>query len=65
MSANKECVEDFKFILSKVIEEEGHTLDQVYNCDETGSFWKALTSKTLALLRMPEHLDLKLVKREL
>ena len=48
MSASKESVEGFKSILLEVIEEEGLTLSQIYNCDETGLFWKALPRKTLA-----------------
>ena len=48
MSANKETVGDFKSSLSQLIEDEGLVLSQVYNCDETGFYWKALLSKTLA-----------------
>ena len=48
MSANKELVGDFKSSLPQVIENEGLVLSQVYNCDETGLYWKALPSKTLA-----------------
>ena len=48
MSANVESVADFKSTLSQLIEEKGLTLNQVYNFDETGLFWKALPSKTLA-----------------
>ena len=48
MSANKESVGDFKSSLSQLIEDEGPVLSQVYNCDETGLYWKALSSKTLA-----------------
>jgi hypothetical protein len=48
MSANKEVVESFKLNICQLIEEEGLALSQVYNCDETGLYWKALPSKTLA-----------------
>ena len=48
MSANEESVGDFKSSLSQVIENEGLVLSQVYNCDETVLYWKALPSKTLA-----------------
>ena len=41
LSANK-YIEGFRSI------EEGLVLSQVYNCDETGLYWKALPSKTLA-----------------
>ena len=48
MSADTDCVSDFKKTLSEFIEKEQLTLNQVYNCDETGLYWKALPSKTLA-----------------
>ena len=35
----------------QIIEEEGLSLSQVYNCDETGLYWKALPTKTLASQR--------------
>ena len=34
--------------MSQLIEEKGLTLNQVYNCDETVLFWKALPNKILA-----------------
>jgi len=48
MSADTDCVSDFKKLLSEFIEKEQLTLNQVYNCDETDLYWKALISKTLA-----------------
>jgi len=51
MSADKDCVGDFKKQLADTIEKEQLTLNQVYNCDETGLCWKALPSKTLASRR--------------
>ena len=48
LSAKADLVQPFKDNLSRIIEEEGLTLNQVYNCDETGLYWKALPSKTLA-----------------
>ena len=48
MSANEESVGDFKSSLSQLIENEGLVLSQVYNCDKTGLYWKAIPSKTLA-----------------
>ena len=48
MSANTDGVGDFKSMLPKVIEDKGLTLSQIYNCDETDLYWKALPSKTLA-----------------
>ena len=48
MSANKDAVGDFKSMLCQLIKDEGLVLGQVYNCDETGLYWKALPSRTLA-----------------
>ena len=48
LSAKADLIQPFKDDLSRIIEEEGLTLNQVYNCDETGLFWKALPTKTLA-----------------
>ena len=41
-------MQPFKDNLSKINEEEGLTLSQVCNCDETDLGWKALPTKTLA-----------------
>ena len=41
LSAKADLVQPFKDHLSRIIEEEGLTLNQVYNCDETGLYWKA------------------------
>ena len=43
--------EKFKDNLSRIIEEEGLTLNQVHNCDETGLFWKALPTNTSYMQR--------------
>ena len=48
MRANKDAVGDFKSMLSQLIKDEGLVLGQVYNCDETDLYWKALPSRTLA-----------------
>jgi len=48
MSADTQRVGDFKQQLVNMIEKEQLTLNQVYNCDETGLCWKALPSETLA-----------------
>ena len=48
LSAKADLVQPFKDNLSRIIEEEGLTVNLVYNCDETHLFWKALSTKTLA-----------------
>lgn len=65
MSADKDCVGDFKKTLSEFIEKEQLTLNQVYNCDETGLYWKALPSKTLASQKEKIAPGYKVCKREL
>ena len=51
MSANKDCLGDFKANLLQHFEEEGLSLSQVHNCNETGLCCKALPTKTLASQR--------------
>jgi len=48
LSADHEAVEPFRIKLNKLIEKEQLTLSQVFNCDETGLFWRVLPDKTLA-----------------
>ena len=48
LSANLDDVESFKIRLSNIIEEEGYTMHQLFNCDETGLNWKILQDATLA-----------------
>lgn len=48
LSANKDAVTDFKSCLHKLIEKEGISGNQLYNCDETGLNYKMLPTKTLA-----------------
>ena len=46
-SAASASVDPFKENLQKIIEEKGLTLKQVFNCDETGLYWKLMPNKTL------------------
>lgn len=48
LSADAEAPEPFREKLKEVIELEGFTLNQVYNCDETGLYFRLLPKKTLA-----------------
>ena len=48
LSADTEAPEPFKKELQDVMELEGLTLEQIYNCDETGLYYKMLPTKTLA-----------------
>lgn len=48
LSADSEIVAKFCEKFQNIIQQENLTLDQVYNCDETGLNYKMLPSKTLA-----------------
>ena len=42
-----------------LLEEKGLTLSQVFNCDETGVYWKLMTNKTLVSSREKEEKGFK------
>ena len=48
VSANESVIEPFKASLLELLEREYLTLDQVYNCDETGLCYRMVPNKTLA-----------------
>ncbi|XP_054259713.1 jerky protein homolog-like [Macrosteles quadrilineatus] len=48
LSANENAVGEFKMFLHKLLDEEGISGDQLYNCDESGLNFKMLPSCTLA-----------------
>ena len=48
LSADTEAPEPFKKELQDVIEREWLTLEQIYNCDEMGLYYKMLPTKALA-----------------
>ena len=47
-SADEEVAASYPAKLSEIIAEGGFTGDQIYNCDETGLYYKMLPDKTLA-----------------
>ncbi|XP_046142498.1 jerky protein homolog-like [Osmia bicornis bicornis] len=47
-SADQDSAKQFCDDFTKLLEDESIHIDNVYNMDETGLFWKALPSKTLA-----------------
>ncbi len=47
LSADVSAVDPFKSELAKIMEDEGYTLSQVFNADETGLVWRGMPSKTL------------------
>ena len=48
LSADLDAPDPFREKLLKLIEDEGFTLEQIYNCDETGLYYRMLPEKTLA-----------------
>ncbi|XP_043465305.1 jerky protein homolog-like [Leptopilina heterotoma] len=48
MSANEGELKKFKEEFEKIVEKEGYSRDQIYNCDETGLNFRMMPSKTLA-----------------
>ena len=48
LSADATAIDPFKRKLQEVMEKEGLTLEQLYNCDETGLYYRMLPAKTLA-----------------
>lgn len=48
LSADENAVEEFKTFLHNLLDKEGITGDQLYNCDESGLNFKMLPSCTLA-----------------
>ena len=54
LSAADDNIESFKMKLAEIIEEGDLTLNQVFNCDETGLYWKLLPNKTLVSAREKE-----------
>jgi hypothetical protein len=50
LSANKPMVEPFIEKLNHIIRTDGYSLEQLYNCDETGLFLRTLPRTTLASL---------------
>ena len=61
-SAASESVNPFKEHLQKLIEEKGLSLNQLFNCDETGLYWKLMPNKTLVSSREKEAKGFKVPK---
>ncbi|XP_056379957.1 tigger transposable element-derived protein 1-like isoform X2 [Hyla sarda] len=45
-SANHEAADSFKMEFQRLMEDEGYLPQQVFNCDETGLFWKKMPKRT-------------------
>ena len=55
-SADEEAAESYPGVLRELLLNEGLSSEQVYNCDETGLYYKMLPDKTLAQSRMTRRL---------
>ena len=51
LSADFSSVESFFEKFHKILNEGGYTPDQIYNCDETGLYWKALPRRTMQSMK--------------
>lgn len=51
LSSDNNCIEEFINMLQHLIKTEQYSSDQIYNSDESGLYWKALPTKTLASSR--------------
>ncbi|GFV81315.1 tigger transposable element-derived protein 1-like protein [Trichonephila clavipes] len=45
-SADKEAAEKYCLKFQEFIETEGYRPQQIFNCDETGLFWKRMLNRT-------------------
>ena len=45
-SADQKAAEKFKVEFCDYVKAEGYVLQQVFNCDETGLFWKKMPKRT-------------------
>ena len=50
-SADSEEAKSFPYELSKIINEKGYKLEQIFNVDETALFWKKVPTKTFLASR--------------
>jgi len=46
LNTPSEVVEEWESNITQLL--QGYSLEDVYNCDETGLFWRALPNRTLA-----------------
>ena len=60
-SADVKAAEDYIKTFAELIEAEGYIPQQVFNCDETGLFWKKIPRRTCitAEKKMPGHKPMK------
>ena len=54
LSGATDTIDPFKKKFAKIMEEKGLSLSQVFNCDETGLYWRLMPNKTLVTGREKE-----------
>ncbi|XP_064109669.1 tigger transposable element-derived protein 1-like [Macrobrachium nipponense] len=61
-SADVKAAEEFMKTFAEFVEAEGYILQQIFNCDETGLFWKKMPRRTYITeeeMMMPGHKPMK------
>ncbi|KAK3858664.1 hypothetical protein Pcinc_035170 [Petrolisthes cinctipes] len=61
-SADEATAESFPVLAQQYIKDGGYTLDQVYNCEETGLYWKRSPSSTFIHKTEKQAPDIKMAK---
>ena len=61
-SADLVAADSFLKIATKIVEEGGYALDQVFNCDETGLFWKKTPKSTFISKKEKQAAGMKMSK---
>jgi hypothetical protein len=49
-SAHEDAASKYPDVFKKIIEDGGYTDQQIFNVDETGLFWKRMSSRTLGMI---------------
>ena len=61
-SSDTKAAEDFVKVFANIVNEEGYLPQQIFNCDETGLFWKKMPRRTFITSeekKMPGHKPMK------
>ncbi|XP_042229139.1 uncharacterized protein LOC121871081 isoform X2 [Homarus americanus] len=61
-SADFVAADSFPKIANQIIQEGGYTLDQIFNCDETGLFWKKSPKSTFISKKEKQAKGVKMAK---
>ncbi|XP_070619108.1 tigger transposable element-derived protein 1-like [Erythrolamprus reginae] len=62
VSLDPKCAEEFVATFAELIHAEGYVAQQIFNCDETGLFWKKMPRRTFITAeetKMPGHKPMK------